>query len=344
MRRPGASMSKLRKVGNKLCRDGAKIQTIECGCGPAVPGINCDWQLTDEWECCPNISPLAPFIAKRITPPSEPVDTKIQKRIAGFVDLSMEFFGNDPGGPDNFEPDNPPINILFGRAVNYPRDEDTCSQFLDGQTQLDNPGGIVTYPNSIGEPGLRQKRQIVLFILTGFLPSGTTGQFSLIQQIRVFTQYRPTPSVDPGIWELDWTPSLPGEFVIDRANLDIQVNSDGPLREGNDIANIGSVVASPLFGSFFGLERFGTATASIVPHIGHFGGIEVFYNYTEVHEFLFNQYGNIKNATVSGNASVKQFFCLCNPPAGIIDPRIQDRLNKQANGGGCDGCGDGNNF
>jgi hypothetical protein len=47
----------------------------------------------------------------------------------------------------------------------------------------------------------------------------------------------------------------------------------------------------------------------------------------------------------SGNALVRVINLVpCCDPAGITDPRILDRLNKQANGGGCAGCGDGNNF
>ena len=379
-------MTKLRKVGNKLCRDGAKIQTVECGCGPSEPGIDCSWQtgspspfFPSTWNCCgdPGGS-TAPYAAYRnLFHPDNPDGRfEITRRLAASAGVRFEFFPPPPlgfGGSLGLEPPNPVLDVSsWGNAQFMDPNPTTCDTGVVTHWRPDFPSWPTMVVPIAGEyewfipqqPGLpptkRRKRFAVSFELQGQIDASVTNSWSLIIRARAWKQEQwayQTEQYEPGDDQYDpdgWQP-LANAFDLGRspenmlwdviAELDVQVVGTGFPVEGSDLGSITYDTFPQLNEPLFGLERFGNISPSIVNWLGLFGGVEVIWDYTEVHEFLFNQYGAIKTGRFYGNGSLKQFFCPCNVGTqSLIDPRILDRLNRQANGGGCQGCGDGNTF
>jgi len=364
-------MTKLRKVGNKLCRDGAKIQTVECGCGPNEPGIDCSWQvgppgIGQAWDCCGvRGGTTAPYAAFRnIDHPDNPDGRfEITRRLAAAAGVEFTFFDERPpalGGDRGDEPTNPTLAVeSWGNA-----------QFMDPNPTTCDTGFVTHWPRSnedkwplmvVPIPGVQEwtkpdllnfndfnyrKRHGISFEIEGQINSSVTNEWSLNVAVQAWQQ-RQTKRADEewSPWyELaeDWQNGPIWEVI---ARLPVQVIGTGFPVEGSDLGSITFDTFPQINEPLFGLERNGTISPSIVNWLGLFGGVEVLWDYTEVHEFIFNQYGAIKTGRFYGNGSLKQFFCPCNiGTQSITDPRILDRLNRQANGGGCAGCGDGNNF
>ena len=62
-------------------------------------------------------------------------------------------------------------------------------------------------------------------------------------------------------------------------------------------------------------------------------------------DLQFSLFTNFTGNATARLTNLRRYDPECpDEPAGITDPRILDRLNRQANGGGCRGCGDGNTF
>ena len=320
-------MTKLRKVGNKLCRDGAKIQTVECGCGPVDPIEPCTA------TGCPN-----GFVDSQGNPEPTPVvgctfDQDNNPNTCLQVTFSMSA---TVALPYKFPPGGDPTvtataDFALSRSFCFGDDEQT---FVTSQQVQCCNGQMLIRSDLIpsvftGAPD--NQRVFLLFEFNGGPNTQNGIFFGAAYQVWVGDDNQEPQFVfrsDSVAGILKQTAAI-GVGITGTSSLD-----HDPVYRFNQNFNAFMVpVFRPGAGGVnqvVGAECEWLSTAS---ELAFDGG----------DQFVLPQ--SFSGTMVVRLLNLRRYEEDCaEGSSALIDPRILDRLNRQANGGGCAGCGDGNNF